>query len=97
MQQPITTTMSLHKMYPTTTTTKTQQHRHRVLVHSSHPPWHPHYISPTLLTQILNCRILLVGFGGIGCELLKNLALSLIAAFHNVEIINLDTIAMLAI
>ncbi|KAL7439485.1 hypothetical protein ACHAXH_004343 [Discostella pseudostelligera] len=42
-----------------------------------------------LLTEILSCRILLVGSGGIGCELLKNLALS---GFRHVEVIDLDTI-----
>ncbi|KAL7525493.1 hypothetical protein ACHAXR_001033, partial [Thalassiosira sp. AJA248-18] len=46
-------------------------------------------LGPTLLNQILQSRILLVGSGGIGCELLKNLALS---GFRNVEIIDLDTI-----
>ena len=42
-----------------------------------------------ILTEILSCRILLVGSGGIGCELLKNLALS---GFRHVEVIDLDTI-----
>lgn len=46
-------------------------------------------LSPSLLSAILSSRILLVGSGGIGCELLKNLALS---GFRNVEIIDLDTI-----
>ena len=42
-----------------------------------------------LLNEILSSKVLLVGSGGIGCELLKNLALS---GFRNVEIIDLDTI-----
>lgn len=46
-------------------------------------------LGPTLLSEILSSKILLVGSGGIGCELLKNLALS---GFRNVEIIDLDTI-----
>ena len=46
-------------------------------------------LGPTQLNLILSSKILLVGSGGIGCELLKNLALS---GFRNVEIIDLDTI-----
>lgn len=42
-----------------------------------------------LLEQIQTSKILLVGSGGIGCELLKNLALS---GFRYVEVIDLDTI-----
>jgi ubiquitin-like 1-activating enzyme E1 B len=42
-----------------------------------------------LMNQISSSKILLVGAGGIGCELLKNLALS---GFKDVEVIDLDTI-----
>jgi len=39
--------------------------------------------------KVSNCRILVVGAGGIGCELLKNLVLT---GFTNLEVIDLDTI-----
>jgi molybdopterin/thiamine biosynthesis adenylyltransferase len=42
-----------------------------------------------LMNRISSSKILVVGAGGIGCELLKNLALS---GFNNVEVIDLDTI-----
>jgi ubiquitin-like 1-activating enzyme E1 B len=46
-------------------------------------------IGSDIVQQILNCKIILVGSGGIGCELLKNLAF---CGFRTVKVIDLDTI-----
>ncbi|WWC63925.1 uncharacterized protein I303_106530 [Kwoniella dejecticola CBS 10117] len=46
-------------------------------------------LGPELFKKVKETRILVVGAGGIGCELLKNLVL---VGFANIEIIDLDTI-----
>ncbi|KAK8843970.1 hypothetical protein IAR55_006762 [Kwoniella newhampshirensis] len=46
-------------------------------------------LGPELFETVRDTKILVVGAGGIGCELLKNLVL---VGFANIEIIDLDTI-----
>ena len=43
----------------------------------------------SLQKEITDSKILVVGAGGIGCELLKNIVLT---GFKNIEVIDLDTI-----
>ncbi|KAI0853868.1 SUMO-activating enzyme subunit uba-2 [Daldinia vernicosa] len=50
---------------------------------------HPALESKFMLTQDTQARVLMVGAGGIGCELLKNLALT---GFGEIHIVDLDTI-----
>lgn len=49
----------------------------------------PYSIDPRAREVILTAKVLVVGAGGIGCEVLKNLSLS---GFKDIEIIDLDTI-----
>ncbi|KAF9583516.1 E1 ubiquitin-activating protein uba2 [Lunasporangiospora selenospora] len=46
-------------------------------------------IGSSLVNKIANAKVLMVGAGGIGCELLKNLVMG---GFKNIEVIDLDTI-----
>eukprot|EP01147_Barroeca_monosierra_P006382 gene6382-9303_t len=50
-----------------------------------------HLLGDDLYTRIGNCKLLVVGAGGIGCELLKNIAL---AGFRHVHVVDLDTIEL---
>jgi ubiquitin-like 1-activating enzyme E1 B len=49
----------------------------------------PGVFEPTLEQSISSARLLVVGAGGIGCELLKNIVLT---GFKDIEVIDLDTI-----
>ena len=42
-------------------------------------------LEQTLQKSINSCKLLVVGAGGIGCELIKNLVLT---GFHDVELVN---------
>ncbi|CAG0916859.1 unnamed protein product, partial [Notodromas monacha] len=53
----------------------------------AHPDFEP---SPDILPFLReNCKVLVVGAGGLGCELLKNLALM---GIKNIDVIDMDTI-----
>lgn len=55
----------------------------------SHPGYEP---SPEILPFIMNdCKVLVIGAGGLGCELLKDLSLM---GFQQIDVIDMDTIEL---
>lgn len=68
------------------------QHIRKVLERSGpfcHPDFEP---SPVVLDFLMKCcKVLIVGAGGLGCELLKNLALM---GFTKIHVVDMDTIEL---
>lgn len=65
----------------------------RKLLERSGPFCHPDFeASAEILNFIMNCcKVLIVGAGGLGCELLKDLALM---GFKKLHIVDMDTIEL---
>ncbi|EFY90390.1 E1 ubiquitin-activating protein uba2 [Metarhizium acridum] len=64
----------------------TAQHRPRVMARDR---YNHQSLGASLNSSVKQARVLMVGAGGIGCELLKNLALT---GFSEIHIVDLDTI-----
>ncbi|CAH1403213.1 unnamed protein product [Nezara viridula] len=63
----------------------------RKILERAGPFCHPNYeASPEVLNFVMtSCKILVIGAGGLGCELLKDLALM---GFQKIDVIDMDTI-----
>lgn len=71
---------------------KKWSHLRRILERSG-PFCHPNFTASELNLQFLmdTCKVLVIGAGGLGCELLKDLALM---GFRDIHVIDMDTIEL---